>query len=106
MSNGSPYHPGHWYKFYKYAPVPVTIGNLQRNVSPYVWYGRVVAVFGSMVVLDSVTFKGGFSLKDLDFDSQFHLNDGESLKQCPPTAQVILCSDMYEFSGEIPGPPS
>lgn len=107
MSNGtSPYQAGHWYKFYKYAPVPVTIGTLQRNVSPYIWYGRCVAVYGDYVVLDNVTFKGGFNLADLDFDQEFHLNTGEALKQCPPGKQVVLYAAMYEFAGEIPGPPS
>jgi hypothetical protein len=106
----SPYITGHWYKWYKYAAVPMDLGGndqigIHRNVSPYVWYGRVVDVYDSMVVIDHVTFKGGFSPHDLDFDTNFHSHPLESIVTCPPDKRVILCVGMYEFAGEIPGEP-
>jgi hypothetical protein len=108
----TPYVVDHYYKWYKYAPVPMDIEDptgrtpgIHRNVSPYIWYGRVVEIYDNMVVIDHVTFKGGFSPHDLDFDASFHLNPLESIVHCPPDKRVILVTTMYEFAGEIPGEP-
>jgi hypothetical protein len=110
----APYVIDHYYKWYKYAPVPMDIEDpigrtpgIHQPLSAYIWYGRVVEVYDNKVVIDHVIFRVGyyFNLKELDFDNVIHLAPLETIVHCPLEKQVILVTDMFEFAGEIPGEP-